>query len=260
MPKLCYGALPIWQLWLAVPSSACPNYFHWCNGQAMLLVSSLPFEHSPMLSAPPAMLTSCSMFVSTKGAIDTQMGVCSVCNFVVSHCPYKLSLKGGKWHSVLNPSGTMNKKVFASVALVVLLACFFEAQGNGNMTAWFFDSTSQKKLFLSSGKFEETNRNVSDPDPVPATTILTETTVAHDCHTDADCPENCFCVYRAQRGRKVCRSLLGKAFKGMCNVWDWTHDEPPAGPLYCTWIRKPNKVLVGIFKLSLWFLSVQVKS
>ena len=65
------------------------------------------------------------------------------------------------------------------------------------------------------------SRNVSDPDPVPSTTPAA-TTVAHDCHTDADCPENCFCVYRAQRGRKVCRSLQGKAFKGMCNVW-WTY-------------------------------------
>ena len=65
----------------------------------------------------------------------------------------------------------------------------------------------------------ETNRNASDPDPVPTTTTeASPTTVANDCHTDADCPENCFCVYRAKRGRKVCRSLLGTAFKGMCNV------------------------------------------
>ena len=164
----------------------------------------------------------------------------------------------------------MNKMVSASAALVVFLVCFLEAQGNGNMIAntMFLRLVMKSCLFPFLADIVETNRNASDPDPVPATTTLTETTVAHDCHTDADCPENCFCVYRAKRGRKVCRSLLGTAFKGMCNVWGLaeTITEPmntgcPNMPLYYTWIWKQNKdSLADIFTLSLCFLSARMKS
>ena len=43
---------------------------------------------------------------------------------------YKRCAEGGHQHSLLNPSGIMNK-VFASVALVVFFAAFLQAQGAG---------------------------------------------------------------------------------------------------------------------------------
>jgi len=43
---------------------------------------------------------------------------------------FKRFATGRQQHSLLNPSGIMNK-VFASVALVVFLACLLEAHANG---------------------------------------------------------------------------------------------------------------------------------
>lgn len=60
------------------------------------------------------------------------------------------------------------------------------------------------------------SRNSSDTGTTTAAT--TTTTAVGDCENDADCPENCYCVFKPKTNRMVCKSLLGNQHNAMCKV------------------------------------------